>query len=71
MRGPRILFAQSINADMIRLDEKSVRRGAADRGLRIVGTLGVLGEAAAGGLTAAIDKLPHVAEAAPDHLGNR
>ncbi len=37
-----ILLAESIPADMILLDEKSARRVAADRGLRITGTLGVL-----------------------------
>jgi predicted nucleic acid-binding protein len=45
---------------MILLDEKSARRVAADRGLRITGTLGVLGEAAARGLVdlaKAIDQL--------------
>ena len=55
-----ILLAESITADMILLDEKSARRVAADRGLRITGTLGVLGEAAARGLVdlpAAIDQL--------------
>ena len=55
-----ILLAESITADMILLDERSARRVAADRGLRITGTLGVLGEAAARGLVdlpAAIDQL--------------
>lgn len=55
-----ILLAESIPADMILLDEKSARRVAADRGLRITGTLGVLSEAAARGLVdlaAAIDRL--------------
>lgn len=45
-----ILLAQSINARMILLDEKSARRVAEDRGLRVTGTLGLLGEAAARGL---------------------
>jgi len=45
-----ILLAESLNADMILLDEKSARRVAADRGLRVTGTLGLLGEAAARGL---------------------
>ena len=55
-----ILLAESRLADMILLDEKSARRVAADRGLRITGTMGVLGEAAARGLVdlaAAIDQL--------------
>jgi len=55
-----ILLAEAIPADIILLDEKSARRVAADRGLRITGTLGVLGEAAARGvvdLAAAIDQL--------------
>ena len=55
-----ILLAESGAADMILLDERSARRVATDRGLRITGTLGVLGEAAARGLVdlaAAIDQL--------------
>jgi len=55
-----ILLAESIPADMILLDEKSARRVAANRGLRITGTLGVLSEGAARGLVdlaAAIDQL--------------
>lgn len=55
-----ILLAESRLADMILLDEKSARRVATDRGLRITGTMGVLGEAAARGLVdlaAAIDQL--------------
>jgi len=41
-----ILLAESVKADIILLDEKAARRIAADRGLRITGILGVLGEAA-------------------------
>ncbi len=55
-----ILMAESISAELILLDERSARRVAAQRGLRITGTLGVLGEAAARGmvdLPAAIDRL--------------
>ena len=55
-----ILLAESIHADMILLDEKSARRVAADRGLRVTGTLGILGESAARGLVdlaVAIDRL--------------
>lgn len=55
-----ILLAQSTNADIILLDEKSARRVAEDRGLRVTGTLGVLAAASDRGLvdlTAAIDKL--------------
>ena len=55
-----ILLAESISAELILLDEKSARRIAAQRGMRITGTLGVLGEAAARGmvdLPAAIDRL--------------
>jgi predicted nucleic acid-binding protein len=55
-----ILLAESTNTDVILLDEKSARRVAGDRGLRITGTLGVLGEAAARGLidlAEAIDRL--------------
>ena len=39
-----LLLAESINADMILVDEKSARRVAAARGRRVTGTLGVLGE---------------------------
>jgi predicted nucleic acid-binding protein len=55
-----ILLAESISAELILLDEKSARRIAAQRGMRITGTLGVLGEAALCGLMdlpAAIDRL--------------
>jgi predicted nucleic acid-binding protein len=55
-----ILLAESINADLILIDEKSARRIATERGMQITGTLGVLGEAAARGmvdLPAAIDRL--------------
>jgi len=45
-----ILTAESISAELILLDEKSARRIAAQRGMRITGTLGVLGEAAARGM---------------------
>lgn len=41
-----IFLAESIKADIILLDEKAARRVAADRGLRVTGLLGVLGEAA-------------------------
>jgi len=74
------LLAESINATMILLDEKSARRVAADRGLRVTGTLGVLGEAASRGLVdlaAAIDRLrktnfrysPALLKAALDRFG--
>lgn len=55
-----ILLAESINAELILLDEKSARRAAAERGLRITGTLGVLGAGAERGLVdlpVAIDRL--------------
>jgi predicted nucleic acid-binding protein len=55
-----IVLAESIAADIILLDEKAARRVAAERGLRVTGTLGVLGEAATRGfvdLAAAIDLL--------------
>ena len=77
-----IQLAESIPSDMILLDEKSARRVAADRGLRITGTLGVLGEAAAQGLVdlaAAIDQLrktsfrysPALLKATLDRYGRR
>jgi predicted nucleic acid-binding protein len=55
-----ILLAESISAELLLLDEKSARRAAAERGLRITGTLGVLGVGAERGLVdipAAIDRL--------------
>ncbi|SPF48380.1 conserved hypothetical protein [Candidatus Sulfopaludibacter sp. SbA4] len=77
-----ILLAESIAADMILIDEKSARRVASDRGLRVTGTLGVLGEAAARGLVElapAIDRLrktnfrysPALLKAALDRYGHR
>ena len=45
-----ILLAEAVNAKIILIDEKSARRVAADRGLRVTGTLGILGEAASRGL---------------------
>ena len=55
-----ILLAESNKADLILLDEKAARRVAANRGLRVTGTLGVLGEAATRRLVdlpSAIDRL--------------
>jgi predicted nucleic acid-binding protein len=77
-----ILLTESIKADLILLDEKPARRVASDRGLRVTGTLGVLGEAAARGLVdlaAAIDHLrktnfrysPALLKATLDRFGGR
>ena len=77
-----ILLALAVNADIILLDEKAARRAAADRGLRVTGTLGVLGEAASRGLVhlaAAIDRLrktnfrcsPALLKATLDRFGGR
>jgi predicted nucleic acid-binding protein len=55
-----IILAESTKADLILLDEKAARRVAAERGLRVTGILGVLGEAATRGLvdlSSAIDRL--------------
>lgn len=55
-----IILAESIKGDLILLDEKAARRVAAERGLRVAGLLGVLGEAATRGfvdLPSAIDRL--------------
>jgi len=55
-----IVLAESIKADIILLDEKAARRVAADRGLRVTGILGILGEAVTRGLVElapAIDRL--------------
>jgi predicted nucleic acid-binding protein len=65
-----ILLAESIGAELILLDEKSAPRIAAQRGMRITGTLGVLGEAAARGivgLPAAIDLLRRTISGALRH----
>lgn len=45
-----IILAEQLNADLIVLDEKLARRVAAQRGLKVTGTLGVLKESAARGL---------------------
>ena len=55
-----IILAESIKADLILLDEKAARRVATERGVRVSGLLGVLGEAATRGLVdlpSAIDRL--------------
>lgn len=55
-----ILLADSMNADVVLLDEKAARLVAAERGLRIAGVVGVLAEAANRGLVdlpAAVDRL--------------
>ena len=74
-------LAESIKADLILLDEKAARRVAAERGLRVTGILGVLGEAATRGfvdLASAIDRLrktsfrcsPALLKATLDRFGN-
>ncbi|MBM3761236.1 MAG: DUF3368 domain-containing protein [Acidobacteria bacterium] len=55
-----ILLAESIEADIIVIDEKAARQIANHRGLCVTGVLGVIGEAASLGLvdlTQAIDRL--------------
>lgn len=55
-----ILLAEALEAEIVLIDEKAARRVAADRGLCVTGTLGVLGEAATRGmvdLTNAIERL--------------
>ena len=55
-----ILLAEFKGAEIILLDEKAARRVASDRGLRVTGILGLLGEASTRGLVdlpAAIDRL--------------
>jgi predicted nucleic acid-binding protein len=77
-----ILLAESMNADIILLDEKAARRVAAARGLRVTGILGVLGEAATRELVElapAINSLrmtnfrssPVLLKATLDHFGTR
>jgi predicted nucleic acid-binding protein len=46
-----ILLAESLTANLVLLDDKAARRAAATRGLKVTGTLGVLGEAGTRGLT--------------------
>ena len=55
-----ILLAESVDAALILVDERSARRVAAGRGLRVTGLLGVLVEAANRGfvdLATAVDRL--------------
>jgi predicted nucleic acid-binding protein len=55
-----ILLAESLEADIVLLDEKVAREAAKERGLRVTGTLGVLGEGASRGLvdlTSALQRL--------------
>jgi predicted nucleic acid-binding protein len=55
-----ILLAEALEADIILIDENAARRVATERGLRVTGTLGVLGEASTLGLvdlTNAIERL--------------
>jgi predicted nucleic acid-binding protein len=77
-----ILLAETMKADLILLDEKAARRVAANRGLRVTGLLGVLGEASTRGLVElapAIDKFratsfrssPALLKATLDRFGNR
>jgi predicted nucleic acid-binding protein len=77
-----ILLAESVKADVILLDEKFARRLAQDRGLRVVGTLGILADAATQGhvdLIAALDQLrktnfrysPALLKATLDRFGSR
>ena len=76
-----IILAESIKGDLILLDEKAARRVAAERGLRVTGLLGVLGEAAIRGfvdLPSVIDRLrkttfrcsPALPKATLDRFGN-
>ena len=76
-----IVLAEFIRADIILLDEKAARRVATDRGLRVTGILGILGEAATRGLVdlpSAIDRLrrtsfrstPALLKATLDRYGN-
>ncbi|HCC56131.1 MAG TPA: DUF3368 domain-containing protein [Solibacterales bacterium] len=75
-----IILAESINADILLLDEKAARRLAGQRGISVTGTLGVLVEAAMEGyvdLPTAIDRLrqtnfrcsPALLKATLDQLG--
>lgn len=55
-----ILLAESIQADILIIDEKAARLIAGQRGISVTGTLGIVGEAAERGLVdlkRAIDRL--------------
>lgn len=45
-----ILLAERLDADLVILDDKAARRIAVERGLRIIGLLGILKDAAKSGL---------------------
>lgn len=45
-----ILLAEQLNADLVILDDKAARRIAVERGLTIIGLLGILKEASGSGL---------------------
>lgn len=77
-----IVLAESSKADIILLDERAARRVAAQRELRVTGTLGVLAEAATRGfvdLATTVDRLrkttfrcsPVLLKATLDRFGNR
>lgn len=55
-----ILLAESMQADMVLIDEKAARRAAVERGLRVTGTLGLLAEAAARGLVELAPAIDHL-----------
>ncbi|NEQ68796.1 MAG: DUF3368 domain-containing protein [Symploca sp. SIO2D2] len=48
--GEAILLAEQLGADLILLDEKTGRRVAMERGLKVIGLLGILDDAATQGL---------------------
>jgi predicted nucleic acid-binding protein len=77
-----ILLAESVPADILIVDERAARTVAENRGMRVTGTLGVLGESAARGsldLTVAIDALrrtnfrcsPALLKSTLDRFGSR
>jgi predicted nucleic acid-binding protein len=45
-----ICLAEGIQADLVLLDERSARRVASSRGLKVTGVLGILAEAASRGI---------------------
>ncbi|MCI0563690.1 MAG: DUF3368 domain-containing protein [Nitrososphaera sp.] len=55
-----IILAQNLSADLVLLDEKAARQIALQRGLRVIGLLGILAEASAKGLVDLLTAVEHL-----------